>query len=166
MKENRTYLFPTQVIDVTKYNRWDLSFLHKAYSISLDSKDPSTKVGAIITSDNKFVSTGYNGFPRKMKDEQNLLENRESKIQRTIHAEINALIFAESSLEGMTIYTWPFPPCDACSLVLIQAGISRVVYPHFVGGFPERWRDSFEQSLNNFSDCGVEVCGVLFEGAL
>ena len=35
------------------------------------SKDPSTKVGAVIVDDkNRIVSVGYNGFPRGVEDSE------------------------------------------------------------------------------------------------
>ena len=46
--------------------KWDNRFLVLAKLIGSWSKDPSTKVGAVIVDeDNKIVSLGYNGFPKK-----------------------------------------------------------------------------------------------------
>ena len=39
--------------------------------VSSWSKDPSTKVGAVITDDeNRIISVGYNGFPREVIDNE------------------------------------------------------------------------------------------------
>ena len=43
--------------------KWDLRFLEMAKLVSTYSKDPSTKIGAIITQGKKLVSMGYNGLP-------------------------------------------------------------------------------------------------------
>ena len=60
-------------------NKWDANFLTLANTVSMFSKDPSTKVGAVIVDDDKrVISIGYNGFPKGIKDDQRL-ENRELK---------------------------------------------------------------------------------------
>jgi dCMP deaminase len=47
-----------------KKHIWDLRFLTLAKTVSTWSKDPSTKVGAVIVDKNRrVVSLGYNGFP-------------------------------------------------------------------------------------------------------
>ena len=49
--------------------KWDNRFLVLAKLIGSWSKDPSTKVGAVIVDqDNKIVSVGYNGFPKNISD--------------------------------------------------------------------------------------------------
>jgi dCMP deaminase len=48
---------------------------------------------------------------------------------RTIHAEANALVQAAKSgipVEGATLYT-RFEPCYACAMLIVGAGIRRVV---------------------------------------
>lgn len=158
--------FPTKIIDASKYSSWDIYFLSLALNTSYKSKDPSTQVGAVIAKDNTVISTGYNGFPRQMKDCSKLLNNRESKLERTIHGEINAFIFAKRDISGATLYTWPFIPCDKCAPIFIQAGIKRVVYPEYGSGVPDRWKYSMDLSKEFFIESGVEVCGVLFEGEI
>jgi dCMP deaminase len=57
-------------------NKWDKNFLQLAKTVSTFSKDPSTKVGAVIVDDdNRVISIGYNGFPKGIKDD-NRLDNR------------------------------------------------------------------------------------------
>ena len=60
------------------------------------SKDPSTKVGAVIVDDdNKVVSIGYNGMPRGVDEEQiswNKGEGLDSKYLYVCHAEFNAIL--------------------------------------------------------------------------
>ena len=61
------------------------------------------------------------------------LVDREQKYDIIIHAEkrlvdrANALMFAGKSVEGCTLYTWPFQPCSRCAGLIIQSGIKRVV---------------------------------------
>lgn len=133
---------------------WDRWFLEKAEHTSSGSKDPSTKVGAIIVDANKrLISEGFNGLPKKVIDNSERLYNRDTKLKLIIHAEINAIIFAQRPLEGFTLYTWPFMPCSACASVIINSGITRVVAPNY---FPERWKESFALSKDLFKEAGVE----------
>lgn len=99
-----------------------------AKCVSSMSKDPSTKVGAvIIRPDFTVASTGYNGYPRGCVDDD--YTNRERKYQRIIHAEMNAILTAREPLNGYTIFSWPLPPCDRCIPHIIQSGIGRLVLP-------------------------------------
>ena len=62
--------------------------------ISKLSKDPSTKVGAVIVRpDNSIASVGYNGFPKGFPDEESYWNNRDLKYKIVTHAEENALDF-------------------------------------------------------------------------
>ena len=92
------------------------------------SKDPRTKVGALILrADGTPVSWGYNGFPRGIVETPELWENREEKYKRVLHAESNAIDFARESLEGTTIFCSLFP-CSNCAARIVQAGIKTVVF--------------------------------------
>lgn len=133
--------------------KWDKRFLELASMVGSWSKDPSTKVGCVITNDNRFISLGYNGFPSKIVDDSRLLD-REEKYKIVIHAERNAILFAQRDLTNCTIYTIPFMPCSSCASLIIQAGISRVVSYKDI---PERWKDSFELSKQLFIEAGIEV---------
>ena len=134
---------------------WDLHFLKLAQTVSEMSKDPSTKVGAVIVDKNKYiVSTGYNGFPKCIEDNHRL-DNREVKYDIIIHAELNAILTAGrqgKSVEGCTIYTWPLPPCVKCASTIIQAGITRAVsfYPE-----NDRWLDSCKAGDKLMEEAGM-----------
>jgi dCMP deaminase len=118
------------------------------------SKDPGTKCGAIIVDKrNRIVSIGYNGFPSKIVDKEELLNNRPKKLERTIHAELNAILNAKTSLEGCTIYQWPMPPCSHCALCIIQAGIEVVAAPYV---FPEKWRSSIDLGIQLFLEANID----------
>ena len=63
-----------------KLDKWDHRFLALAEHISHWSKDPSTKVGAVITHRSKrVVSMGFNGLPAGVEDTEERLTNREIK---------------------------------------------------------------------------------------
>ena len=53
-----------------EYLSWDEYFMGIAKLTSGRSKDPNTQVGAcIVSSDNRVLSTGYNGAPNGYDDE-------------------------------------------------------------------------------------------------
>lgn len=132
---------------------WDKRFLELAKLVGSWSKDPSTQVGAVIVDeDNRIVSTGYNGFPRGIKDCEKKLVDREQKYAIIVHAEMNALAFANKSVKGCTLYTWPFEPCSRCAGMIIQSGIKRVVS---VINNDKRWEKNFVVSRQLFQEAGI-----------
>ena len=83
--------------------KWELRYLEMAKLVSTWSKDPSTKVGAVIVdSDNTVISVGFNGLPRRIQDTDQRLNNRDIKLKMIIHAEINAIITAKRPLNETT----------------------------------------------------------------
>lgn len=141
--------------------KWDMRFLEMAELVSLWSKDPSTKCGAVIVRPDRTVcSVGFNGFPKGCDDDPEIYENRELKYARVVHAELNAILHAREPLHGYTIYTYPpgyGPSCDRCSSHIIQAGIKRVVHIQDTSEFASRWKDAAEIGLKMYEEAGVEV---------
>ena len=138
---------------------WDKRFLKLAKHISEWSKDPSTKVGCVVVGpDRELRSTGFNGLPRGIDDNEERLNNREIKYPLICHAEENAIMHAARigiSLKGCTAYvTWP--PCTRCARSLIQAGVSTIVYPENIE-IPERWMDDFNLSLNMLKEAKISL---------
>ena len=107
---------------------WDERFLSLAKFVSQWSKDPSTKVGAVIANGKIIVSLGFNGFPSKIPDDEKLFD-RKKKYPRVVHAEMNAILFAKRDLTGHSIYTYPLLPCEECAKHIVQTGITRVISP-------------------------------------
>jgi dCMP deaminase len=106
---------------------WDQRFFELASHIAGWSKDPSTKVGAVIVNDKRQVlGMGYNGFPRGVNDLSYRYANREIKLLLVAHAERNALDNTFADSEGATLYSTLFP-CTDCAKGIIQRGIKRVV---------------------------------------
>lgn len=144
--------------------KWDNRFIELAERVASWSKDPSTKCGAVIVRpDRTIASTGYNGFPKRCVDHEFLYEDRDLKLSRVIHAEVNAILFAKESLEDYTMYTVQNPhigpSCDRCSAHIVQAGISRVVTKEF-RPIPERWIESIQRGLDMYDEAGVEVIAI------
>ena len=136
-----------------KSTKWDKRFLDLAKLCGSWSKDPSTQVGAVIVDDNnRIVSIGFNGFPQGVEDSEERLVDRETKYDIIVHAEANALMFANKSVEGCTLYTWPFQPCSRCAGLIIQSGIKRVVS---VVHDDERWKKNFTTARQLFKEAGI-----------
>ena len=137
-----------------RQEKWDKRFLGLSEHVSRWSKDPSTKVGAVITEGIKIVSIGYNGLPQQVRDFPEILGNRKLKYKHIIHAEENAILTAKRDLSGATIYTFPLLPCTKCSSIIAQSGITRVVS---VDCKNERWKRHLEESKHFMELCGLEV---------
>lgn len=137
---------------------WDLFFLNMAREISTRSKDPSTKVGAVIVDkDRRIVSMGYNGFEKGGDDDAALYADRSYKLANILHGEINAILFADSNkLAGSMLYTYPFSPCSNCSTVICQVKIGRVVTLVPSEDSLTRWKQSFEWARKKFDRHGIE----------
>src|SRR5262245_7595520 len=112
--------------------RWDRHFLDLAAAHARLSKDPGTKVGAVIVGpDREIISAGFNGFARRIKDLPSPLNDRKEKLRLVVHAESNAILAAArigTRLKGASIYVTMFP-CVSCAMQIIQAGIIEVVTP-------------------------------------
>lgn len=139
-------------------NKWDKRFLEMAKFVAQWSKDPSTQTGAVIVNPHRrVVSVGYNGFAAGVDDWNKRYENRELKYKLVVHCERNAIIFAEKSLHGCTLYTWPFMSCSPCAAMVIQAGIKRCVAPPVPDHLRSRWGDELELSQMQFNEAGVKL---------
>lgn len=113
--------------------KWDRRYLKLAQEVASWSKDPSTKVGAVLVNPrfNCVVATGFNGFPAGMSDRPSLYLDREYKYKHITHAEINALNFLSylgRTAEGFILYT-SFPCCPSCAEEVCEAGVERIVSP-------------------------------------
>lgn len=136
--------------------KWVSRYFEIAGLVGTWSKDPSTKVGAIIVGDKgQIISQGYNGFPRGVRDNPERYNNREMKYRLVVHAEMNAILNAlynGSSVVGASIYIHNLPVCQECAKAIIQAGIARVFIDTSVN---ERWGEAWEISKTMFSESGV-----------
>lgn len=133
---------------------WDKRFLDLAEHVAQWSKDPRTKVGAVIADEKKrVVSIGYNGFPRGVDDTPDRYEDRPTKHLFVAHAERNALDNAPLMVDGCTLYV-PLVPCNECAKSIIQKGIARVV-----SYTPERDGAGFNWhiTISMFVEAGVEL---------
>ena len=141
-------------LDTNRLQDWALGL---AKHVAKLSKDPSTKVGAVIFDPKRrLVSAGYNGFARGVHDTKERLENRETKYKLVLHAEKNAIMFATAPLHGCTLVV-THPCCAQCAALVIQAGIAHVMFPHPSFEFATRWVDDLALTYQQFQEAGVTV---------
>lgn len=138
--------------------KWDIRFLELAKLVAGWSKDPSTKTGAVIVdADRRVVSVGYNGFAKGVDDDPERYANRELKYKMIVHCERNAMLFAERSLKGCTLYTWPFMSCSVCAAMVIQSGVTRCVAPVIPEHLKGRWQEDMALAAQMFAEAGVRL---------
>jgi len=141
-------------------NKWDKRWFELLDWVSSQSKDPSTKVGAVaIPKDSDIPIIGWNGFPRKVKDWKTRYEVRELKYKFVVHAELNCIFNATrhgiSLMDGSIYIT--HPPCNICAGGIIQCGIKKVVYKNREFTDPLKWKESFEYSKTMFEEAEIEL---------
>jgi len=137
---------------------WQALHISNAILVSMKSKDPRTKVGAVIVDKhNHPVSTGFNGLPRGVTDTEERLNDRDLKKYFIEHAERNAIFAANESLDGCTLYI-THPPCSDCARAIIQSGIKSVVTLKATANLDsmQHYAEQFKYSLKMLSEAGVE----------
>ena len=143
-------------------NKWDKRFLEMAKLVSSWSScyQQNRQVGAVIVKDKRIMTTGYNGAPSGIKSceekgeclrrKLNIPSGTKHELCFAVHAEQNAVIQAAKcgiNINGATLYC-THQPCVICAKIIINAGISRVVYKE---GYPD------EFSMQLFDEANVKV---------
>jgi len=144
-------------------DRWDQYFLDIAEVVRQKSKDPSSKIGAVLVDQNKSIfSTGFNGFPIGVSDDPKRYNDRPTKYKYVCHAERNAIALAAkkgSATGGSTLYLVgfgpPTAPCIECSKMIIQSGIIRVVGRPFTSARAD-WMEDLQFSVALLEEAGVK----------
>ena len=112
---------------------WYDFFMGVARLAAQRSKDPHTQVGACLVNQRKhIVGVGYNGFPTGVSDDVFPWATRaddelDTKHPYVCHAEMNAITNASAKLRDTTLFVTLFP-CNNCTKLIIQVGVTRVVY--------------------------------------
>ncbi len=137
----------------------DKVYMSCAESIATLSHAERKKVGCVLVTPENVMLSSYNGTPsgwdNRCEDvhETELFEHLVTK-PTVIHAELNAILHAArqgASVKDSTIYI-TLSPCAACSAMIAQAGIKRVVYQ-------EGYRDMLGINLLKEHDIIVEQLG-------
>lgn len=143
----------------------DRVFMEMAYSLARLSKDESTHIGAIIVGpDHEIRSTGYNSFPRGIKDHVTERQARPLKYYYFAHAEANAIFNAARvgiPLRNCRVYT-NGTPCDKCAQAIIGAGIKEVIIDidweeRFLRLGVNEWQDSVAATKMMFHEAAVAL---------
>jgi dCMP deaminase len=139
---------------------WDEYFMNIAKVVASRSNCIKRKVAAIIVKDFRVISTGYNGTPKGAKNcneggcpRCNSMAQSGTALEECLccHGEENAITQAAyhgTSLKGSTLYT-TFAPCLLCTKMIINSGISEVVYNQ---EYPLN-----ERALALLRECGVSL---------
>ena len=114
--------------DPRKQERYDLAYMRMAQQWATLSHCTRKKVGALIVKEGMIISDGYNGtptgFPNDCEDAQGIT------LWYVLHAEANAIMKVARSTNNArnaTLYL-THSPCRECSKLILQAGITRLVY--------------------------------------
>jgi dCMP deaminase len=85
-------------------------------------------VGAVVVdARGRIMSTGYNGSPEGYPHCAELCgDDIAGPCQWSVHAEINALLYADNRSPDKTLYVTT-APCRQCALAIANAGVARVV---------------------------------------
>jgi len=116
----------------------DQYFMRMCETVSLRSTCLRHQIGCVIVnSDDKIVSTGYNGAVKGaehcldkgcIRDKLGIKSATRTECCEAVHSEMNALIQAGKYSEGSTLYV-NCTPCITCSKMMINAGIIKVIIP-------------------------------------
>ncbi|HYG52134.1 MAG TPA: dCMP deaminase family protein [Flavobacteriales bacterium] len=112
----------------SKQLRYDKAYLKMAAEWAQLSHCKRKKVGSLIVKNGMIISDGYNGtpsgFPNECEDVNGITQ------WYVLHAEANALLKVSKSTNSShnaTLYI-TLSPCRECSKLILQAGITRLVY--------------------------------------
>ena len=141
---------------------WDEMFINTARLWANKSKDPSTRIGAVIAGpDNEVVSIGYNSFPRGIDDNVPERSERPEKYFWFEHAERNAILQAargSASLKGCRMFVSCWVPCTDCARAIIQVGITEVVMGQKVEDASRiKWIEAAKRSEQMLKEAGVKL---------
>jgi dCMP deaminase len=134
---------------------WDTYFLDLARQAATRSSCTQQKHGAVIVSNRHVRSTGYNGTPSGHAncDQGGCPRGRSGDKEKPclgLHAEANAILFADpQQREGATLYVTA-PPCLACAKLIANSGLREVVAVQSKGA-------EFEKAKEFLLDCKVRV---------
>ncbi len=141
-----------EVSPTDKQLRYDKAYLRLAKSWASLSYCKRKQVGAIIVKDAIIISDGYNGTPAGF---DNCCENEAGETHwYVLHAEANAILKVARSTnncKGATLYL-THSPCKDCSKLVLQSGISRLVYQ-------EAYKDT--SGIDFLESAGLEILKIV-----
>jgi len=164
--------------NVPEWNEW---FMQGVYWVASKSKDPKTKIGALIVKDKRIISTGYNGIPIGVDDDNEVRHQRPEKYKWYEHGERNAIYAAAKygiDTNGATLYTNALP-CADCARGIIQSGIKNVYIHRQFNDLcdkanREQWKGHDNVTFTMFNEADINVfcvdrvlgCKAYFDGKI
>ncbi|OGU15027.1 MAG: cytidine deaminase [Geobacteraceae bacterium GWC2_53_11] len=139
---------------------WDQYFMDITRLVATRSTCLRRQVGAILVKDRNILATGYNGVPSGishcdavgcLRERLKVPSGERHELCRGLHAEQNAIIQAARhgvNIDGSTLYCTTMP-CIICTKMLINAGITTVVYA-------EGYADELAREM--IAETGITVC--------
>lgn len=113
---------------------WNEYFMFSAMLAAKRSKDPCTRVGAVLVDmDKRIIGSGYNGMPTGINDTdvpwtKDSEEFHKNKYAYVVHAEANCIMNSTVyDLRGSTLYVTLYP-CSSCTKMIIQKRINSVIF--------------------------------------
>ena len=118
---------------------WDQYFMDITRLVATRSSCLRRQVGALLVKDRNILATGYNGVPSGithcevagcLRERLGVPSGERHELCRGLHAEQNAIIQAAkhgTNIDGATLYCTTMP-CIICTKMIINAGITRVIY--------------------------------------
>lgn len=141
---------------------FDDIFMDLAISLAKRSHCVKAQVGAVLTSETRIISIGYNGPPSGTHNcdidfgETGCPRDSKGSCSLALHAEQNAILYAAkngSKIEGATLYV-TLSPCISCARVIFSMKIKKVFFLHSYAAYKKIDKDEGVEFLRNF---GVEV---------
>ncbi|MDE7454270.1 MAG: dCMP deaminase family protein [Clostridia bacterium] len=145
-------------------DKWDKRFMELTEQVATWSScyKQNRQVGAVIVKNKRILTTGYNGAPQGvtsckergecLREKLGIESGTRHELCYAVHAEQNAIIQAARLgivLDGATLYC-THQPCVICAKMIINAGITRIVYKQ---GYP----DEFAMKLLSSANVQVDV---------
>jgi dCMP deaminase len=140
---------------------WDEYFMEIARTIAKRATCDRGRSGCVIAKDKQLLVTGYVGSPKGLPHCDDIGHQFKKTIHedghttnhcvRTVHAEQNAICQAAKlgvSLNGATLYC-KMTPCRVCAMLIINAGIKKVVCE-------KKYRGG-EESEEMFKQAGIQI---------
>lgn len=136
--------------------KWVDAYMDVAERFAQLSSAVRLKVGAVVVSDNRIISIGYNGMPTGWTNEcENFIGYSKGEPvlntkHEVIHAEANAITkLARDGQSGKgSVLFCTHAPCIHCAKLIYGAGISKVYYR-------DHYRDN--DGIEFLEQCNVEI---------
>ena len=145
---------------------WDETHLRSVYNLARMSRDPRTKVAAIIVDRNNLpISHGYNGFARGFTD-TDVRWARPQKYEYVVHDAVNAILNAARPCDDAIMYSQGLP-CANCAKTICNSPFVKIreivlhkqwrSYEVTSSSRTETWGEKFKYASEMFHELGIKI---------